>query len=180
MADDVAGKLRSEISEAQKRRHELSMRKLAFTTGLLGIGALNITIGVEKQLDLTSVLYLVPFVAIAFDFYIVDEEYGIKRTGQFLSMDQSGASSEEKAWEHFVRDHPNRLSAIGSFIVTIVLLTGTAAVLWQTRPQIVWFIIWIAFVVVIEACLMTYSLRLRWFLIGSLPIDRSLQRQAHD
>jgi len=112
-------------------------------------------------LDLTPVLYLVPFVAVAFDFYIIDEDYGVKRTGQFLSMDESGASSEEKAWERFVREHPNRLSPIASFIVTIVLLTGAASVLWQTGPQIVWFRIWIALVVLVEVGLMTYSLLLR-------------------
>jgi hypothetical protein len=161
MPDDFASKLRTEIWEAQKRRHELSMRKLAFSSGLLGVGALNITVEVNRQLDLTPLLYLVPFVAIAFDFYILDEEYGIKRTGQFLSLDTSGAGSEEKEWERFVRTHPNRLSPIASFVVTMILLTGAALALWQTSPKLRWFLLWIVFVVMIEAGLMIYSLLLR-------------------
>jgi hypothetical protein len=158
MTEDFANRLRSEIWEAQKRRHDLLMRKLAFTTGLLGVGSLGIVVGSKQQINLTLLLYLVPFVAIAYDFYIVDEGYGIKRAGQFLGRDDSGASESERKWEKFVQRHRNRLSPVAHYIVTMTLIAGAFVSLLQSASSKLVLFIWLALVALVEAMLAAYSL----------------------
>jgi len=110
MEANFPARLRGEIKHSIQRRHEFSMRKLSFCAALLGFGTLKIPIGYGQVLNLTSLLYLVPLVAIAFDFYIVSDDFRVKRVGAFLIKEESGSCDEEKEWEKFVNDHDNKFA----------------------------------------------------------------------
>ena len=86
---DIATKLRAEIQESKKMRHDFVLRKFAFITVLLGLGSLANKITVEDNItiDFVWLLFLVPVVAIAVDFYILTEDFRIKRAGEFLKSD---------------------------------------------------------------------------------------------
>ena len=139
------------------------MRKLAFSTSLLGIGALQVPIGIESHLQLTPLLYLVPLIAIAFDLYIVAEDYGVKRSGEFLGSEKSESCPAEKYYENtFVKEHDNKFAPLAFFFVTMILLAVASSLLWQVGiKNLIMFTIWLVCVVVAEVALLAYSLTLR-------------------
>ncbi len=156
---DTANKLRAEIQESKKMRHDFVLRKFAFSTALLGFGGLGPTTHSSgAAIDFSLLLYLVPVVAIAFDFYIVTEDYRIKRAGEFIRRGRSGAEDEEKDWEEFAKNKPNDTSLFAFGFVTIVYLVGAALILWQTDPVPRWFFfMWLVVVVLAEAIMLTYA-----------------------
>lgn len=158
-------KLRSEIQESKKYRHELVLRKFAFTTTLLGAGSLRKLMVSESSidLDLTSLLLLVPLVAIAFDLYILAEDYRIKRAGEFISRN---GPLDEVGWENFCKDRPNLAATVSFAFVTAVYLVGAAFLLWSRKsesesydPVLLWC--WVSAVLVAEVGLIAFSLTLR-------------------
>lgn len=158
---DFLTKLRTEIQSAKGYRHDFIMRKFAFGTGLLGLGSFSIlTIG-DTSIDLSLLLYLVPLVAIAFDLYIITEDYKIKRAGAYLRKKKCGSTCEEKGWEDYANEHPNRLSTIAFAVVTILYLLGAAAILYQTEPNTILFVFWIQIVLLIETVLAIGAFMLR-------------------
>ena len=64
-SEDFLKHLHDEKLDTQEVRSKYVIRKLVFATALLSAGATNI-----EKIDLSSLLYLVPFVTIAFDLYI--------------------------------------------------------------------------------------------------------------
>lgn len=164
MDSEFAKKLRDEIQSGQSRRHEFCIKKLAFSSGLLGLGSLSIPFG-DQQIDLSSLLWLVPIVALAFDFYIVAEDYGVKRAGKFLGKPESGSSEPEQLWEsEFVHAHNNPFASIAFFIVSVVLWAGAVIVIWQLNVNHTLVIVWSIAVLVLEFGLLGYSLMLRYWL----------------
>ncbi len=139
------------------------MRKIAFCTGLLGAGTLSIPLRGEA-IPLAPLLYLVPVVAIAFDFYIMAEEYRVKRAGAFLRKPASGASEEEMAWEDFASRHPNHLATFAFLLVTLILLAGSSFVLLYTGADQRIFWPWVGVILAAESVPVLFSLFLRWWL----------------
>ena len=96
MDQDFVSHLREEKLYAQQARSAYTQRKLAYGAALLGIGALSFQ---QFNLNLNPVLYLVPFVAAAFDLYILAEDYSVKRIGAYL---REHSSRQERDWELYV------------------------------------------------------------------------------
>lgn len=161
---DTATKLRNEIQGAKGYRHDFILRKFGFATGLLGIGSLSTTLPNGTQIDFVPLLYLVPLIAIAFDSYILVEDYRIKRAGEFIRRKQCGASKTEIEWEKFAHIHPNKGSNVTFFFVTLLYLFGAALVIYQTDPSILLFVSWVALVVFIEIILLVMAFYLREYL----------------
>ena len=100
---DITDKLRTEINDSKKIRHEFLMRKFSFVTVLLGAGSLRKLLDGDTvfSLDFAPLLFLVPIVAIAFDLIILSEDYRIKRAGEFLRARASDIDEDEREWENF-------------------------------------------------------------------------------
>lgn len=121
--------LRDEKIRTQEARNHLTIQKLTFATALIGLGAIKLEAGVVN----TSLLaYLTPWVAIVFDFYILGEDYSVKRLGAFLQA-YSGETLERR-WEKWVSQHRDPFSAWAMPILTTLILGASALVLLST-PQ---------------------------------------------
>jgi hypothetical protein len=121
--------LREEKLHAQDARNHLTIQKLTFATALIGLGAIKLEAGVVNT---TLLAYLTPFVAIVFDFYILGEDYSVKRLGAFM-----GAYSTEKIerdWEEWVRKHRDPFAPWAMPILT-TLITVAAALVLVNSPQ---------------------------------------------
>ncbi len=163
MEANFPARLRGEIKHSIQRRHEFSMRKISFCAALLGFGTLNIPIGSGPVVNLNLLLYLVPAVAIAFDFYIVSDDFRVKRVGAFLKKEESGSCDAERLWEKFVDDHDNKFAPIAFFFVTVILLAGATILLLHTPTTKKLYIIipWGVILFLIDLGLLIYSRRLR-------------------
>jgi hypothetical protein len=115
--------LREEKLQAQETRSAYTQKKLAYVTALLGIGILTI-----EQLDLNPVLYLVPFVAAAFDLYILAEDYSVKRIGAWL-REFSGQPLEHD-WEKWVSENRDRFALIAMPFLSTLMQAGAAVIIW--------------------------------------------------
>jgi 8-oxo-dGTP pyrophosphatase MutT (NUDIX family) len=130
--------LRSEKLKAQEARTNYTLRKLVYVTALLGIGALEI-----KQFDLSALLYLAPFVALAFDLYVLGEDYSVKRIGTFLGAQGSGAL--EQQWEQWVSQNRDPFAPVAMPILTTLAFLGAAIVIWVGgRASGLLFWVWLA------------------------------------
>jgi hypothetical protein len=159
---EFSSRLRGEIREHQNKRHQFSLRKLTFVTALLGVGSLSVVSGKDSRFDTSFLLYLVPFVAIAFDLYIVSEDYRVKRAGAFLAKQESGAGDMERAWETFVKNNVNRWACYAFAIVTGVVIASSMMVLWVTRPsERILAILVGALTLLAESSILIVSLRMR-------------------
>jgi hypothetical protein len=127
--------LREEKLKAQETRSAYTQKKLAYVTALLGIGVLTI-----QQLDLNPVLYLVPFVAAAFDLYILAEDYSVKRIGAWLRK-YSGQALEHD-WEKWVSKNRDPFSLIAMPILSTLMLAGAAVVIWIASGRDVPVVFW--------------------------------------
>jgi hypothetical protein len=153
--------LREEIEQGQARRHDYCLKKLAFSTGLLGIGALSVPFK-GSELDLTPLLWLVPVVVLGFDLYIVSEDFGVKRAGAFLGLPESSASKAEQLWESsFLRTYSSPFASVAFFLVTLVVIAGALGMLLQVGANRGLVTLWITVMVVAELALLLYSLRMR-------------------
>jgi len=115
--------LRDEKLATEEVRANYTFRKLAYATALLGAGSLSF-----ERLDLSFLLYLVPFVAIAFDLYILAEDYSVKRIGAFLGA--SSPDAVERHWEKWIAQNRDRFAPVAMPVLTILLTTGAAFVIW--------------------------------------------------
>ena len=161
--EPIIDKLRSEIQEGKKMRHEFALRKFAFLTALLGGGALINKVPPDFSVNLAWLLLLVPIVAIAFDIYILTEDYRIKRAGEFLRLNSTNI---EKKWEEFCQKNPNHLSSLAFAFVTLIYLLGAGFILKQNQlPTIqAYFWGWVGFVVIVEVVLVSMGFIVRYWL----------------
>jgi hypothetical protein len=154
-------KLRDEIYLGQKRRHDFIIRKLTFCTSLLGLGSMRIVIKYDESIYFTPLLFLVPIIAIAFDLYIISEDYGIKRAGEFISRQNRNISKSESDWEgSFLHDHKDYLAPFAFYFITLIMLAGS---LLQLINHYYWVkvLCWATFIVFFDTCLLVYNLSIR-------------------
>ena len=98
--------LRSEKLKAEEARTTYTLRKLAYATTLLGLGSLDIDVAqitAIGPINLGHLLYLAPWVALAFDLYILAEDYSVKRFGAFLWKNSPDVL--ERGWEEWVSEN---------------------------------------------------------------------------
>lgn len=122
--------LRSEKLKAEEARTTYTVNKLAYATALLGLGSLNIDIGqiaAVGQINLGYLLYLAPWVALAFDLYILAEDYSVKRFGAFLGKNSPDAL--EQGWEKWVSQNRDPFAPFAMPALTTLILIGAAIIL---------------------------------------------------
>jgi len=168
MDTTLTNKIKDEILLIQKRRHEFCMRKLAFATGLLGVGSASVRF--SSSIDLSLLLYLVPLVAISFDIHILTEDFRIKRAGEFILKGFSNPTNEEIKWEKFVRKYPSFSAPLQYCFVTLIITIGAGVVILKTQPntpsKIGFFILWFILSLAVESILTWKNLELRRKLIS--------------
>ena len=130
--------LREEKLKAQETRSTYTQKKLAYVTTLFGLGLGSISIA---QFDLRLILYLVPFIATAFDLYILAEDYSVKRIGAFLGA--HAADQVEKKWEAWVAENRDPFALVAMPILSTLLLAGAALTIWATSNRNVSAAFWV-------------------------------------
>ncbi len=103
----------------KNHRFKLIQRKLLFIGALLGFGSLHPS-DATLNLNFKMLLYLVPFIAIAYDIYILAEDFKVKRVGAFISREEANICPDEKDWEGFVRENREPLAAVGTILLTVL------------------------------------------------------------
>jgi len=132
---DFIQDLRREIESTQARRHKYVLAKLAFVTGLLGVGLAG-----KDSIATGQLLYLVPLVTFVFDLYILGEDFSVKRAGRFI-RESAGSPDEERTWEravirtrdwfsYFAGPLSSALALVAAIFGLRLLKTGAAPVWW--------------------------------------------------
>lgn len=116
--------LHDEKIDAQNARAEYVVRKLIFATALLGGGVTSI-----ENFNLSALLYLAPYVTIAFDLYYLAEDYSIKRIGGFLSA--KSMNPIEREWEKWVNKNRDPFAPFSMSFLTSLITLGAAFASWQ-------------------------------------------------
>lgn len=139
--------LRSEKLRTQDARGGYSEKKLVYATTLLGVGSLGVNLGQIGSLgpvNLGLLLYLVPWVAIAFDLYILGEDYSVKRIGKFLA--DNTADPLEKTWEAWIAKRRDPFAPLAMPVLTTLILVAAAIMLWvggsaDTSVYWIWIVV---------------------------------------
>ncbi len=145
--------LREEKLMQQDRRSAYIRAKFTFVIGLFGfVAALNS--GKQDELSwLSRLVYLIPFVAVLFDLYILGGEFAVKRIRGFLSAYDENMESE-KLWDKHLKDWPKGFMRKNRFWVTngiyIVSIFFVVANLKNGNTSIfewIWFGVWLITIV---------------------------------
>lgn len=127
--EDFLKHLHDEKLDTQEVRTKYVIRKLIFATALLGAGVTKIDL-----INLSSLLYLVPFVTIAFDLYILGEDYSVKRIGGFLGIKSTNPIENE--WEIWVSKNRDPFAPFSMSFLTSLVTIGAAIALWHKGLEI--------------------------------------------
>jgi len=123
--------LHTEKLKAEEARATYTLRKLAYATTLLGLGSLDVDIAQVTaigSINLGYLLYLAPWVALAFDLYILAEDYSVKRFGAFLWKNSPDVL--ERGWEEWVSENRDPFAPIAMPALTTLLLVAAALIIW--------------------------------------------------
>jgi len=141
-----------ELQTVQQFRFKLSLAKISFVSGLLGIGAMKLTSTGNNDLS-QLVLYLVPLVAVLFDILGMGATVAIYRTGAFLRVE---SNPSEKTWQNFLKENRSSFSWWGATGFTVVTFSAAIMVLlakaqWTPFPIDVfwWKALWFAGILVL-------------------------------
>ena len=144
----------------KKNRHEYVKQKLIFVIGLFSVGSLK-TIGVKTQVDLSVLLYFIPYVASSYDIYIAAEDFKVKRIGTFIRRHAGEQCHEEKAWERWLNDkeHRESLALWASVCLTVISLLASALLLFLQKTNLKIFILWL--LISLIACISVFLIARR-------------------
>lgn len=112
--DAAATLLREEILAHLDKAYQFTASKIGFATTLLGISTANFPVFSDKLVLLT------PFVALAYDIFIINEKYSTLRIGHFLGEDSNAGLM--KKWEQHVNGHRSCGMPLSHFILDIFIL----------------------------------------------------------
>ena len=150
--------LHEEKLKTQAERAKYIFSKIAFITGLFGLGSLE-KIGFTAP----GIFYLIPVVAIGYDLYINAADSSIKKMGAFLGKNpKAGSGESEQAWENDSGEYRDILAPLASFLFSVIVTisawlyscyeSGMNVILSFLTPcgellsidgQKVWFIFWL-------------------------------------
>jgi hypothetical protein len=149
-------RMHEEKMASQKRRGDFTIRKFIFIGALFSIGVAKLP---QQQINLTRVLYIVPFISLCFDLYILGEDYGIKRMGGFVKKEYKGTM--DSAWEEWVAKRRDPFAIFAVPLLSIIILVSCAAILCETESAYPRFWIWFFLLFAGTIFLNIYSLFLR-------------------
>lgn len=153
--------LQEEKLQSQQRRSTYNMRKLIFVGSLFALGSIKVPL----EINLSFVLYIVPFISICFDLYIWGEDYGIKRIGGFIR--EHLKDEPEAVWEDWVGKRRDPFATFAVPLLTLLVVVACAGILWEKKANQYFFIIWIFLNLLAIIYLFCYSQRLRKRLLAT-------------
>jgi hypothetical protein len=127
MEDDpepLLSRLHKEKLATQARRGALISRKLTWVSGLVAIGWIRLA----HDLNLWLILYVVPFVGILVDLYIIGEDYAVKRMGAFVQWHLP--KTWDGKWEANVSPQRDKFSQYALPLGSFTALLASAAGIW--------------------------------------------------
>jgi len=129
---DFEDRLYKELQTVEQFRFKFSMAKIAFVTGLLGIGSVKLT---TSGIDASRVLYLAPLVAVLFDILGMAATVSIYRIDAFLRVSGKQTNEDfcEKAWQVFLKDHRSSFSFWAATGFTAITFLPSVYELFRTR-----------------------------------------------
>lgn len=113
--------LRKEVFQTQERRGKILALKLTFISSFFGIGALEKVKGLSLEINTYYVFYIIPFIALIFDLYLMGEDYAVKRAGNFLKYNRS-TPPVEKEWEEYIEDGKRDVFSTWAYRISTVLI----------------------------------------------------------
>ena len=180
--NDFLLSLRQELINTQNLRFKFTFQKLIFIISLLGVG--SISSGLTGMTGLKNLIYFVPFASFMFDFYIIGENFGIRRIGTYLKFSDK-ISNQEKYWEYLLnipknvnRDlfaiHGNVYSTIisillSTFMILVTIEEKTGDIIWNLSTlNIAWIILvviasltsWIIYPIIMNNRLLRFKISL--------------------
>ena len=112
--------LHKEKLKTQAERAKYIFSKLAFITGLFGLGSLKI-----GNVTANGVFFLIPVIVIGYDLYINAADSSIKKIGAFLGKNnKAGSGDSEKAWEKSSGDNRDKIAPLASCLLSFVATIG--------------------------------------------------------
>ncbi|MBI3586425.1 MAG: hypothetical protein HY088_04780 [Ignavibacteriales bacterium] len=121
----------------KEHRMNYVVKKFLFTIGLFGLGSSQI-----PTINLSPLLYLIPFVALACDLYIFAEDFKVKRIGMFVQKHCLFSCPDEKNWEILVNEYREPLAVFASLVLSLIVLLASAFAVLKTISDLRVFIIW--------------------------------------
>ena len=152
---DFLKRMHEEKLASQKRRADFNIHKFIFIGALFTAGVAKL----PKEIDLSLVLYIIPFISLCFDLFILGEDYGIKRIGGFIRSNFQ--DSIDSTWEDWVGVRRDPFATFAVPILSIVVLVCCSAILWKEESKNYWFWIWLCVIFCSVIFLYFYSQYLR-------------------
>jgi drug/metabolite transporter (DMT)-like permease len=157
-------KLRDDMLQTRARRAQLQLAKIASIGTLVSAASI---IGGNSPSILFA--YVVPFLALGFDFLILGESFTLRRMGRFVVWYGVAGSAEQK-WEKFVRKNPLRFSTFGNLVFTLICLFCSVFLLVSSaQPRSSWFsndinIVWLCtiFILFLSSVAIEFKFRKKW------------------
>lgn len=134
--EDFFLKLREEILKTRDRRIQFQLGKLTSIGSLIGIGALLV-----EKMKVDALFYILPFIAIVFDLFILAESFTLKRITSFISLynENTDINDAETKWERYVKKYPDKLFSYANLGLTLASLIGSAGILmFKNSSPIIW------------------------------------------
>lgn len=174
-------KLREEMQQSRDRRFKLQLAKVTSMSSLLGIGTLLI-----EKLELNIFFYLIPFIPIAFDIFILAISFHIRRIATFISNEGESVPPSEAKWESFVSLNPDRFARIANLLITTLFSVASCTVLIYKSKSFyqwigsIWNIIWLIILFIVILAIKITETRLSrkdWKMAKTQEIDSVMDGQ---
>lgn len=137
----------------KEHRMNYVVKKFLFTISLFALGSSRI-----PPINLSPLLYLIPFVALVCDLFIFAENFKVKRIGIFVQKYCLSSCPDEKKWELLVNDFREPLGFFASLVLTFIVLIASTLMVLETISDYRVFIFWCPLSVVATA----YSFYYAW------------------
>jgi hypothetical protein len=159
------GKLREDMLKTRQRRYHYQITKITAIATYFAASGIII-----DKINSPLLYYVIPFISLSFDLFILSESYTLRRMAAFLRINRNNVDQLEADWEKFVKQNPDSLSSIANSVVTIasslgafllLLVTSNAGLSWfENGPNMIWFtlvVISLIYVRLTERKLTTHS-----------------------
>jgi drug/metabolite transporter (DMT)-like permease len=117
-------KLREDMFHTRGRRFQYQLAKVTSIGSLMGASAL-----VGQNHIVALFYYIIPFVAIAFDLFILGESFTLRRLAAFIRHQKARAYDSEVEWERFVKRNADILASLANLIITVSCAVGCSLIL---------------------------------------------------
>ena len=141
--DEFVHSLHQEKLNAMLERSKYARDKIVFILGILGFGALNFG---TSEFNSTTILYVVPLVAIGYDLYINASDEAIKRIGAFLRTTTYSSKCEHE-YEEYTTEKRGKSAPMANVLFSLIGTFGALAIILLSQNSVPyylfgWFLLW--------------------------------------